>query len=548
MSFRPVQSGNSGDYPDDHFVRKPAPKRTREESGIEEPEATNQVGQKVIEANGHVLKEARPSYTPPQMNSSQSQGIRSSNSDEIPFTVELLTDEMVTTAPIAYRRFRPSSNVCSPQDDHNTENPPKLLRIAEQIKSFSLTCSKKEWLDIQRVKHVMQEFDKLICNDMEWERFIRHLKDNCGNEAASIIYHYGVLVCRAGLSIKLTSIQRLMECLSLQSNLASENIGLAFLGLGRIVRARCLSGVLDASIVNLVLLKLTHLQDKNAQTISRTLQGLGLLAQAENIDDVVDVELINDLLITLKNNQGFISPDDICSVVQGLRLLTQANELYELVQIRDVNFLLNALVRHRILNNIEIGELFYGFGVLAQAQSLDEAMDAKLIHMLLIQLKFGRDSSVNDFSNLFLGLRLLAQAKSLKGPIGAGAIHRLMSLEIEDDKDARNLLYAMGGLLQTRNLQGTLQASAINRLLTILTHANTFDTQEADIILDGLALLHRDKHIEGKIDRALIKSLIFKSSRFQVFLMMQNADDQSNFSLLPQELIQLISGMLMTEL
>lgn len=648
MSFNPVQSTGTGTNvgSNDPLTRTPARKRTRKESGIDEQETTTRVGQVVIDENGRILKTAATDPLP-QINSPQDQENRQIRHVEN-MSVENPVEEAPSTPQrVVHLRIGNVSELALSLPSRRPQDVTvrsKLISVGKEIKTLAFMCKEQNFPSQLDVSHAWLKFDNLMHDDNEVRKFTKQLGDKCAHEIASIIFYCGQLANHRLLVANVTSMQSLVTCLNAQPNLTAKQISIAIYGLGKLARAQHMNGALDATIVNLLLLKLTRFPHVDEFIISDIFQGLGFLVQAGCIDDVLDVTLINLLLTQLTNCRNFDGqkigivlyglalmvqekgldnlPDtsqvnmllislartryrdvqNITTSLYSLGCLAQANGLNEMLDVAAVNTILHQLTSEPNLPATGICEVIYGLGLLAAGQGLNDAVDAGLvkfflaeacnhsrevrsgklcdliyglgllanakclngnqcfnetvdamtINRILTKLIHSHDLEVQKFDNLFNGLKLLALAQGINGKIEATLLSSLFDLLWRINKAPipiiGQLLSAVASLAQAGNLEGKISSEQINRLLAILAKSSNLKMDDADSILEGLKFLNQSKGIAGEIDKDLLKPLLMKSSRFQVYLMMRAPNPESNFSLLPRELVELIFEIMLNEM
>lgn len=464
MSFTPIHTGNTNsNYPVGQFKNSSTQKRNREMSGIDAPPLINQVGLQIIDENGKVLKEARASDASPLLTSFQNQTTESNllnRSGSAGFSTGL-------TLPAVgqgyhSRRHTSESSFSRASVQNVTVAKPKLLIIANTIKSLASAYSCPVAQSNGHVNQVVKQLDALIADLNEFKDFKEQLEGHCAKEIASMIYNCGKLAQSGVLSIPFESISYLVASLNEESNLTAEQISMAFNGLGMLAQGDCLDAGIDAPMCDLLLDKLTCLQGIDTLAIINTLYGLGILAETQSLNGQMTGSVINYLLAQLSSFPHTVNALAISTTCYGLGLLAESNCLNGALNATAINILLERLRYVRDLDVSKVCNLVYGLGLLAEAEGLEGPVDVKYIEFSLHQLKHVLD--VSKISSLIYGLGILAEAECLEGTVDGTLISSYLerlSPRLLNAQQVSELLYGLGVLAQTGLLNGVIPAHLI---------------------------------------------------------------------------------------
>lgn len=579
MSFNPVQPSGTGTHvaSSEPLARTPAQKRTREESGMNDLEATTRVCQSVIDENGQVVKKVRisdASYSSESLDSSEKGGllltqIKAQNLSQATSQLFSIVEKIKGNA-ILFDRHR---NMSSEERRRTSLPVPQRYNIENDLK----------------------ELNVLMSDPIKFNNFIAHLGDQYVNEIVSFIDNCRKLVENAHIHTPIKAILSLVACLKEDSNLTAEQIGMIFKGLGTLARGDCLDNTVGSFVHNLLSSQWICVQEMNATNINEIIQGLGLLAQANCLSHVVDVSVINDLLTRLclqTENTSTIS-----TTCNGLGLLAQAKYLNGTLDATIFNVLLDQLNLADGLNLFEAHDFFKGLRLLVEAKSLMGRMDTIKINFLLIQCAQKQQFYPPYFSNLVYGLGLLAEGNHLIDNVDLRSINlffgRLanaslqpqhfcelvcgLGLLVANNKLNREvdfpkcqihtflrnlsqeplkaqqicwLLYGVSVIAQSESFDTKISTDELNVFLVKLLESGSHElsAKEVDILLDGLKSLHDADKIEGELDKEALIRILVRSSRFQpTFLALQcgTTDPDSIISLLPNDLIRKIVNNLL---
>lgn len=517
MSFSRVQpSGTSATIGSNApLTGTSAQKRTREESGMGEvePEATTRVGQAVIDENGRIVK----TETLSQINSLQGQVNRQISHVES-ISVENVTEETPSTPRrvVHVRIENASERALSLQsrEHHVAKAKSKLSSLVEEIKILSLKCRDHKQPSERHVNHVWRRFVAIMNNNNEFRKFVAQLKDNCAQEIANLIYDCGQIANLTVLPINVKSMQSLVACLKTQSNLTARQICMAICGLGRLAETQRMNGALDASTINLLLLKLTRLPNVDEYVIRGVFEGLGFLVYARCIDDVIDATNINRLFIQLTNGRD-LNSQTIGNVLYGLSLMCKGKGLNDALDTAPINVLLAQLTSIRDCPPRDIFTIFYSLGCLAQANGFNEMVDVKAVNILFDRLPREGDLPATGICNLIYGLGLLAEAKALSGAVNVRLMDFLLNAILHSptlrSEKFCDLIYGLGSLAQTTSLNGAACLSGLVKgeyINTMLYSIVDLSKLKFDNLFHGLKLLAEVKGIIGEIDSSLLNMLL----------------------------------------